>query len=259
MKQALKLYQMQATKTNPCRQKSRESVAPNERQKDIQQPKTLVSGDKPASSWPQNKIQKTSRNREAITFWFRSILSELIGAAKESAEVNRKRALSGPVKVVVTNQPQSRRHTGVDLKVTSVLHNSSSKCSINICSLTGKYIARSSQAECCSNDQLITYRKRFCSTCESASSLIGNYLEKHQIMTWLLLKLNATNYVVWLQAMKRRILSPLPLGTAGMRLSEQTSNTTSNTLHEVRHSLLSSSSPLAPGSHPLHCLSVLPA
>ena len=33
-------------------------------------------------------------------------------AAKESAEVNRKRAPSGPVKVV-TNQP--RRHTGVDL------------------------------------------------------------------------------------------------------------------------------------------------
>ena len=49
------------------------------------------------------------------TYWFRSILSELIGAAKESADVNRKRAPSGPVKVVVTNQPHSRRHTGVDL------------------------------------------------------------------------------------------------------------------------------------------------
>ena len=45
------------------------------------------------------------------TYWFRPILSELIGAAKESAEVNRKRAPSGPVKVVVTNQPHSRRHT----------------------------------------------------------------------------------------------------------------------------------------------------
>ena len=33
MKQALRSYQMQATKTNPCRQKSREPVAPNERQK----------------------------------------------------------------------------------------------------------------------------------------------------------------------------------------------------------------------------------
>ena len=49
------------------------------------------------------------------TFWFRLILSELIEAAKESAEVNRKRAPSGPVKVVVTYQPLSRRHTGVDL------------------------------------------------------------------------------------------------------------------------------------------------
>ena len=49
------------------------------------------------------------------TFWFRPILSELIGAAKESADVNRERAPSGPVKVVVTNQPHSRRHTGVDL------------------------------------------------------------------------------------------------------------------------------------------------
>ena len=47
--------------------------------------------------------------------WFRPILSELIVAARESAEVNRKRAPSGPVKVVVTNQPHSRRHTAVDL------------------------------------------------------------------------------------------------------------------------------------------------
>ena len=46
MKQALRPYQMQATKTNPCRQKSRES-------------NLLHHG-------PQNKIQKTSRNREAI-------------------------------------------------------------------------------------------------------------------------------------------------------------------------------------------------
>ena len=58
MKQALRPYQMQATKTNPCRQKSRESVAPNERQKGIQQPKTLVSGDKPASSWPPKQDPK---------------------------------------------------------------------------------------------------------------------------------------------------------------------------------------------------------
>ena len=49
------------------------------------------------------------------TFWFRPILSELVVVARESAEVNRKRAPSGSVKVVVTNQPHSRRHTGVDL------------------------------------------------------------------------------------------------------------------------------------------------
>ena len=41
------------------------------------------------------------------TYWFRLILSELIGAAMESADVNRERAPSGPVKVVVTNRPHS--------------------------------------------------------------------------------------------------------------------------------------------------------
>ena len=49
------------------------------------------------------------------TYWFRPILSELIGAATESADVNRERAPSGPVKVVVTNRPHSRRHNGIDL------------------------------------------------------------------------------------------------------------------------------------------------
>ena len=49
------------------------------------------------------------------TYWFRPILSELIGAAMESADVNRECAPSGPVKVVVTNRPHSRRHNGVDL------------------------------------------------------------------------------------------------------------------------------------------------
>ena len=42
--------------------------------------------------------------------------------------------------------------------------------------------------------------------------------------------------------MKQRTLSPLPLGIAGVILSEQTNATTLNTLHGVRHSLLSSSS-----------------
>ena len=41
-------------------------------------------------------------------YWFRPILSVLIGAATESANVNRDRAPSGPVKVVVTNQLHSR-------------------------------------------------------------------------------------------------------------------------------------------------------
>ena len=48
------------------------------------------------------------------TYWFRPILSELIGAATESA-VNRDRGSSGPVKVVVTNQPHSRPNAGIDL------------------------------------------------------------------------------------------------------------------------------------------------
>ena len=40
-------------------------------------------------------------------------------------------------------------------------------------------------ASASSNDQLITYRKRFCnSTCESASSLTGNCAGEHQTMTW---------------------------------------------------------------------------
>jgi len=49
------------------------------------------------------------------TYWFRPILSEVIGAATESATVNRDRAPSGPVKVVVTNQPNSRPNAGIDL------------------------------------------------------------------------------------------------------------------------------------------------
>ena len=49
------------------------------------------------------------------TYCFRPILSELIGAATESANVNRDRAPSGPVKVVVTNQPHSRPNAGIDL------------------------------------------------------------------------------------------------------------------------------------------------
>ena len=49
------------------------------------------------------------------TYWFRPILSELIGSALESSDVNRSRAPSDPVKVLVTDRPH-RRTTGlVDL------------------------------------------------------------------------------------------------------------------------------------------------
>ena len=49
------------------------------------------------------------------TYWFRPIFSELIGAATETAATNRVRAPSGPVKVIVTTQPHSRLHAGVNL------------------------------------------------------------------------------------------------------------------------------------------------
>ena len=49
------------------------------------------------------------------TYWFRPILSELIGAATETAATNRGRAPSGPVKVTVTTQPHLRPHAGVNL------------------------------------------------------------------------------------------------------------------------------------------------
>ena len=49
------------------------------------------------------------------TYWFRPILSELIGTAKESAEVNRNRAPSGPVKVLVTDRLHKRLTGIVDL------------------------------------------------------------------------------------------------------------------------------------------------
>ena len=46
------------------------------------------------------------------TYWFRPILSELLGTAKESAELNKNRAPSGPVKVLVTDR-QHKRLTGI--------------------------------------------------------------------------------------------------------------------------------------------------
>ena len=49
------------------------------------------------------------------TYWFRPILSELIGAATETVAINRERARSGPVKVTVTTQPHSRPYAGINL------------------------------------------------------------------------------------------------------------------------------------------------
>ena len=49
------------------------------------------------------------------SYWFRPILSELIGAATETATINRNCAPSGPVKVSVPTQPQERPQGGVSL------------------------------------------------------------------------------------------------------------------------------------------------
>ena len=46
------------------------------------------------------------------TYWFRPILSELLHTARESAELNKDRAPSGPVKVLVTDR-QPKRHTNI--------------------------------------------------------------------------------------------------------------------------------------------------
>ena len=46
------------------------------------------------------------------TYWFCPILSELLHTARESAELNKNRAPSGPVKVLVTDR-QPKRHTNI--------------------------------------------------------------------------------------------------------------------------------------------------
>ena len=91
------------------------------------------------------------------------------------------------------------------------------------------------------------------STCESGPSLIGNYAGEHQTLTWSISRLNAMSYGFRPQGQKGRTLSPLRLGTAGMTLSEQTSNTTLNTLHGVRLSFPSSLPPLVFRVVLFHC------
>ena len=49
------------------------------------------------------------------TYWFRPILSELLHTAGESAELNKNRAPSGPVKVLVTDRQPKRLTNIVDV------------------------------------------------------------------------------------------------------------------------------------------------
>ena len=125
-----------------------------------------------------------------------------------------------------------------------MLHNSSNKYSINICSLTGK----STRAKLAS--RVLFQRPAY----YLPETILQQHVRERVFPDRKLRKRapdndcscfrnpNATKYVAWLQRMKQRTLSPLPLGIAGMILSEQTNTTTLNTLHGVRHSLLSSSS-----------------
>ena len=83
--------------------------------------------------------------------------------------------------------------------------------------------------------------------CKSGSSLIENYVGKHQIPTWLLFRPNAMSYGSLPQRQKGLTLSPLRLGIAGMTLSGQTNSTTLNILLGVRRSDL----PLPPPPLPL--------
>ena len=85
------LHQMQATKTispRTRRQKSRNSAAPNERQQDIQQPKTLVFGDEPASSWPRKQDLK-----KLVEIWR---LERGAGSEPPPSKVPFKGGLKGP-------------------------------------------------------------------------------------------------------------------------------------------------------------------
>ena len=109
-----------------------------------------------------------------------------------------------------------------------MLHNSSSKCSIIICLLTGKSTARSWRAGCSSSAQPIMCQKR-CSgnMCKNGFSPIGDYVGKR--LTGLPFRPNAMNCGFLPQGNRELTLSPLRLGTAGMTLFEQINNPTLNT------------------------------
>ena len=117
---------------------------------------------------------------------------------------------------------------------TSTLHNLSSKYSIVICLLIGKSTARSWRVGCSSSDQPIMCQKRSLGNMyKNGSSLIGDYVGKHQRLTGLPFRPNAMSYGSLPQGQRGLTLSPSRLGTAGMTLSEQTNNTTLNILHGV--------------------------
>ena len=55
------------------------------------------------------------------TYWFRPILTELLGAAKEPMDGNRRRALSGPVKVALNQHTKSTAGVNVVSRVSTLM------------------------------------------------------------------------------------------------------------------------------------------
>ena len=141
-----------------------------------------------------------------------------------------------------------------------MLHNSSNKYSINIC--THWEVNRAKLASRVLFQRPAYYLPETILQQHVRERVfpVGNYAKEHRIMMWLLSKPNATKFVAWLQRMKQRTLSPLPLGIAGMILSEQTNTTLLNTLYtesDIAFSL--PPPPLAPEPHPSYHLIVSPA
>ena len=115
-----------------------------------------------------------------------------------------------------------------------MLHNSSSKCSIVICLLTGKSTARSWRVGCSSSAQPIMCQKRCLGNmCKNGFSPIGGYVGKRKRLKGLPFRPNAMNCGFLPQGKREPTLSPLRLGTAGMTLFEQINSITLNILHGV--------------------------
>ena len=93
---------------------------------------------------------------------------------------------------------------------TSMLHNSSSKCSIVICLLTGKSTARSWRAGCSSSARPIMCQKRCLGNmCKNGFSPIGDYVGKRKRLTGLPFRPNAMNCGFLPQRKRELTLSPL--------------------------------------------------